>query len=88
MREVSIVGVGSTRFGRHGETAIDDLAASAARDALADAGVEPERIGALYLGISWCAVAAGRFDGLIRRRCECEPSFRPQRERTWAAVER
>ena len=37
MREVSIVGVGSTRFGRHGETAIDDLAALAARDALADA---------------------------------------------------
>ena len=50
MRDVSIVGVGSTRFGRHGEAAIDDLAAGAARDALADAGIEPERIGALYLG--------------------------------------
>lgn len=50
MRDVSIVGVGSTHFGRHGEEAIDDLAASAARDALADAGIEPERIGALYLG--------------------------------------
>ena len=50
MRDVSILGVGSTRFGRHGETAIDDLAADAAREALADAGVEPERIGALYLG--------------------------------------
>ena len=50
MRDISILGVGSTRFGRHGEEAIDDLAASAARDALADAGIEPERIGALYLG--------------------------------------
>ena len=50
MREVSVLGVGSTRFGRHGETAIDDLATVAARDALADAGIEPERIGALYLG--------------------------------------
>ena len=50
MRDVSILGVGSTRFGRHGETAIDDLAADAAREALADAGVEPERVGALYLG--------------------------------------
>ena len=50
MRDVSIIGVGSTRFGRHGEAAIDDLAASAARDALTDAGIEPERIGALYLG--------------------------------------
>ena len=50
MRDVSILGVGSTRFGRHDEAAIDDLAAGAARDALADAGIEPERIGALYLG--------------------------------------
>ena len=50
MRDVSILGVGSTRFGRHDAAAIDDLAAGAARDALADAGIEPERIGALYLG--------------------------------------
>ena len=50
VRDASIVGVGSTRFGCHDETAIDDLAALAARDALADAGVEPARIGALYLG--------------------------------------
>ena len=50
MRDVSIIGVGSTRFGRHDQTAIDDLAAGAARDALADAGIDPERIGALYLG--------------------------------------
>ena len=50
MRDVSIIGVGSTRFGRHDEAAIDDLAAVAARDAIADAGIEPERIGALYLG--------------------------------------
>ena len=50
MREVSVTGVGSTRFGRHDETAIDDLAAFAARGALADAGIEPDRIGALYLG--------------------------------------
>ena len=50
MRDVSIIGVGSTRFGRHDDEAIDDLAAGAARDALADAGIEPGRIGALYLG--------------------------------------
>ena len=50
MRDVSIIGVGSTRFGRHDEAAIDDLAAGAARDALADAGIEPGRVGALYLG--------------------------------------
>ena len=50
MREVSILGVGSTRFGRHDEVAIDDLAAEAARAALAESGIEPARIGALYLG--------------------------------------
>ena len=50
MRNVSIVGVASTRFGRHGEIAIDDLAAVAAREALAESGIEPDRIGALYLG--------------------------------------
>ena len=50
MRDISILGVGSARFGRHGETAVDDLAADVARDALADAGVEPERVDALYLG--------------------------------------
>ncbi len=50
MRDVSIIGVGSTRFGRHDAVAIDDLTAIAARAALADAGIEPGRIGALYLG--------------------------------------
>ena len=50
MRDVSIIGVGSTRFGRHDDVAIDDLAAGAARGALSDAGIEPGRIGALYLG--------------------------------------
>ena len=50
MRDVSIIGVGSTRFGRHDDVAIDDLAAGAARDALAEAGIEPGRVGALYLG--------------------------------------
>ncbi len=50
MRAVSILGVGSTRFGRHDAVAIDDLAAEAARAALSDARIEPARIGALYLG--------------------------------------
>lgn len=50
MRPVSIIGVGSTRFGRHKETPLDALAAGACRDALADAGVGAGDVGALYLG--------------------------------------
>ncbi len=50
MRGVSVVGIGSTAFGRHPDRAIEDLAVAAAADAIADAGVEHGEIGALYLG--------------------------------------
>ncbi len=50
MRPVSVLGVGSTAFGRHAGTPIESLAAGAAAEALADAGVERREIGALYLG--------------------------------------
>jgi len=50
MRPVSIIGIGSTAFGKHKETPLDALAVAACRDALADAGVGAEEIGALYLG--------------------------------------
>ena len=50
MREVSIVGIGSTAFGRHPQTPIEQLGVHAAVEALLDAGIERERIGALYLG--------------------------------------
>ena len=50
MRPVSIIGIGSTAFGRHKETPLDALATSACREALADAGVTEKDIGTLYLG--------------------------------------
>lgn len=50
MRPVSVIGIGSTRFGRHAEMPIEDLAIGAADEALRDAGVERKEIGALYLG--------------------------------------
>lgn len=50
MREVSVVGVGSTSFGRHAGTPIEQLAVRAAAQAIADAGIGRERIGAVYLG--------------------------------------
>lgn len=50
MREVSIVGIGSTSFGRHAGTPIEQLAVRAAAEAIADAGIDRSRIGAVYLG--------------------------------------
>ncbi|MFM7611901.1 MAG: thiolase C-terminal domain-containing protein [Alphaproteobacteria bacterium] len=50
MRQVSILGIGSTTFGRHAGTPIEALAVQAAAQALADADVARDEIGALYLG--------------------------------------
>jgi len=50
MREVAIIGVGSTPFGRIEGQGIVDLAVAACREALAEARVPREKIQALYLG--------------------------------------
>lgn len=47
MRDVAIIGVGSTPFGRVEGTGIVDLAVAACREALADARVDRARIQAL-----------------------------------------
>ncbi|MFQ5830852.1 MAG: thiolase domain-containing protein [Candidatus Methylomirabilia bacterium] len=50
MREVAIIGVGSTPFGKIEGTGIVELAVGACREALADSNVSREKIQALYLG--------------------------------------
>lgn len=50
MRDVLIAGIGSTVFGRHAGTPIEQLGVAAAAEALLDAGIDRTRIGALYLG--------------------------------------
>jgi acetyl-CoA C-acetyltransferase len=50
MRDVVIAGIGSTSFGRHAGTPIEQLAVRAAAEALIDSGLPRERIGAVYLG--------------------------------------
>ncbi|MGE0735377.1 MAG: beta-ketoacyl synthase N-terminal-like domain-containing protein [Alphaproteobacteria bacterium] len=50
MRAVSIIGIGSTKFGRWKQRALEDLAVEAARQAIGEARVEPHQLGALYLG--------------------------------------
>jgi acetyl-CoA C-acetyltransferase len=50
MRKVMIAGIGSTVFGRHAGTSIEQLGVTAAAQALVDSGIDRTRIGALYLG--------------------------------------
>jgi acetyl-CoA C-acetyltransferase len=50
MRDVAIIGVGSTPFGRNEGIGIVELAVSACREALAESQVPREKIQALYLG--------------------------------------
>jgi len=50
MREVSVTGVGSTTFGRHADRGIVSLAVEAGEAALQEAGIDRDRLGAVYLG--------------------------------------
>src|SRR5438067_1186915 len=50
MRDVAIVGVGMTQFGKLVGRSLIDLASEAGRAALTDARVTPGQVGALYLG--------------------------------------
>lgn len=47
MEQVYVIGVGMTRFGRHSDLTVRDLAEQAVREALADAGVSEGDIGAI-----------------------------------------
>src|SRR5262249_2858365 len=50
LRDVFIAGVGQTPVNKDSQTRGRYLAAAAVKAALADAGLEPQRIGALYVG--------------------------------------
>ncbi len=60
MREVYVVGNGMTRFGRYPELLLEDFAADAVRDAIADSGVAPDRIGLGVFGHSQGGRVAGQ----------------------------
>lgn len=52
MRDASIIGIGMTKFGRHPEASHSDLARQAVREAMADAGIGPDRLGmAIYANV-------------------------------------
>jgi acetyl-CoA acetyltransferase len=54
--EAFVAGVGMTRFGRHIERTLSDLAHEAIRGALADAGLEPRDVQAAWAGIAGAPV--------------------------------
>ena len=57
MREVAIIGVGTTKFGELWDRSFRDIAVEAGLKAIEDAGISGEEIDALYGG----NMSAGRF---------------------------
>lgn len=60
MRDVFVVGSGMVRFGRYSDRTVDDFAADAIRDALADSGIDLQRIGVAVFGHSHQGRVAGQ----------------------------
>ena len=60
MRKTFIGGIGSTKFGRHPDVAIEVLAAQAASAALRESGIPRDKVGALYLGNFVAGVLSGQ----------------------------
>jgi acetyl-CoA acetyltransferase len=61
MEPVFIIGVGMTPFGRHPAMSVRDLAESAVREALADAGVAESDIGSIAFGNAVQGAMEGQF---------------------------
>lgn len=60
MRNVFVIGVGMTKFGKFPEMRIDDLARSAVMDALKDSGLAPKKIQVAYFGHTRQGTCAGQ----------------------------
>ena len=60
MRDVAVIGVGMTRFGKLPEKGIKDLVREAATAALADAGVEKADLDAAYVGSAVAGLMTGQ----------------------------
>ena len=60
MRDVSIVGIGRTPVGEHWDTSLRELAVEAAQEAMVDAGLERDRIDALYVGNALGGAVSGQ----------------------------
>lgn len=52
MRDVAVIGVGLTRFGEHWDKSLRDIGMEAGLEAINNAGINGEDIGALYVGMA------------------------------------
>ena len=60
MRDVAVVGVGMTKFGKFLERGIKDLVQEAVEKAIADAGIEKKDIEAAYMGNAVAGLMTGQ----------------------------
>ncbi len=60
MRDVVILGVGMTNFGKFRDASVDELGRKACWDAIKDAGIEPKQIQAAYCGHVYQGMVAGQ----------------------------
>ncbi|MGB9499203.1 MAG: thiolase family protein [Dissulfuribacterales bacterium] len=60
MRDVAIVGVGMTRFGKYPNKGIKDLVREAVEDALGDAGIDKKKIEAAFVGNAAAGLMTGQ----------------------------
>ncbi|MBI5444057.1 MAG: thiolase family protein [Deltaproteobacteria bacterium] len=60
MRDVAVVGVGMTKFGKFLERSNKDLVREAVEDALADAGIKGNELEAAYVGNSMAGILTGQ----------------------------
>jgi len=61
MREVAVIGVGMTKFGRFPESTVHDLGREAIVDALKDAGMDIKQVQAIYAGSQYQPYQLGQF---------------------------
>ncbi len=60
MRDVAIVGIGMTRFGKHPEKGIKDLVREAVEPALKDAQLNSKNIDAAFVGTAAPGIMTGQ----------------------------
>ncbi|MFP4475067.1 MAG: thiolase family protein [Desulfatibacillaceae bacterium] len=60
MRDVAIVGVGMTRFGKYPDKGIKELVKDATQNAMDDAGAKPEDLDAAYVGSAAVGLMTGQ----------------------------
>ncbi len=60
MTDVQVLGVGMTRFGKHPDADAADLGSEALRGAVADAGIDPRAIEAVYCGHVFQGMVTGQ----------------------------